>query len=394
MATFKLKDHIYLINTLHWERRLFDELIPLPEGTTYNAYVIIGKDKTALIDSADTLKAFEFLKDLEALGIDKIDYVIANHAEQDHSGAIPKVLNKFEKAKVITNPKCAELLKTHLRIPDNKFQIIQENDLLDLGGKTLRFVMTPWVHWPETQVTFLEEDHIAFTCDFFGSHLATTEFITDGTPDVYNSAKRYYAEIMAPFRNMISKNIEKVENFEPLMICPSHGPIYRKPEFIINAYKDWISDKVDNLVLLLYVSMHHSIEHAIRFLEQKLIDNGVMVKTVSLSTADTGEVAMALIDAATIIVATPTVHASAHPLAIYYTFLANLLRPKTKFLGIINSYGWGGKAIEDLKNLFPNFKGELFEPISFKGMPDEEAMGKLERLASTIAQKHKEVGLL
>ncbi|MEO0236244.1 MAG: FprA family A-type flavoprotein, partial [candidate division WOR-3 bacterium] len=198
MAVKKIKNDIYLINTLHWERRLFDELIPLPEGTTYNAYLVFGGEKTALIDTTDTLKTEEFLRDLEYTGVTKIDYVISNHAEQDHSGGIPAVLEKYKEAKVVTNEKCAELLKTHLHIPENRFHIIKEGEILNLGNKNLTFMMTPWVHWPETQVTFLIEDRIAFTCDFFGAHLASSEFITAGTPEVYESAKRYYAEIMAP----------------------------------------------------------------------------------------------------------------------------------------------------------------------------------------------------
>ncbi|MDI6850677.1 MAG: FprA family A-type flavoprotein [bacterium] len=392
MAVKKIKDDLYLINTLHWERRLFDELIPLPEGTTYNAYLIIGKSKTALIDTTDTLKIEEFLSDLRAIGIDRIDYIISNHAEQDHSGAIPAVLNLFTESIVVTNEKCAELLKTHLQIPQEKLMVVKEGDTIDLGGKTLKFIMTPWVHWPETQTTLLLEDKIAFTCDFFGSHLATTEFTSDGTPELYNAAKRYYAEIMAPFRNMIPKNIEKIENFSPKMICPSHGPIYTNPQFIISAYKEWSSNKVENLVALLYVSMHHSVERAVRFLEQKLIDEGVNVKVYSLTVADTGEIAMALIDAATLIIATPTVLASAHPLAVYYTYLANALRPKTKYLAIINSYGWGGKAVDDLKNIFTNFKGEVIDVVSFKGLPDQSAYESLEKLAKAIGEKHRSLG--
>ncbi|MEO0229032.1 MAG: FprA family A-type flavoprotein [candidate division WOR-3 bacterium] len=394
MAVKKIKNDIYLINTLHWERRLFDELIPLPEGTTYNAYLVFGGEKTALIDTTDTLKTEEFLRDLEYTGVTKIDYVISNHAEQDHSGGIPAVLEKYKEAKVVTNEKCAELLKTHLHIPENRFHIIKEGEILNLGNKNLTFMMTPWVHWPETQVTFLIEDRIAFTCDFFGAHLASSEFITAGTPEVYESAKRYYAEIMAPFRNLIPKNIEKVENLKPEIICPSHGPCYDKPEFIINAYKEWASDKVKNLALILYVSMHHSIEKAVRILEQSLIDKGINVKVMNVTTTDTGEVAMYLLDAATLIVATPTVLASAHPSMVFYVYLANLLRPKTKFLAIVNSYGWGGKTIDDLKAIFSNFKGEIIEPILFKGLPDTQAESKLKELANIIFEKHLALGLV
>lgn len=394
MAVQKIKDNIYIINTLHWERRLFDELIPLPEGTTYNAYLIKGSEKTALIDTTDTMKVDDFLRDLDNLGVERIDYVISNHAEQDHSGGIPAVLERYPEARVVTNEKCAELLRTHLHISPEKFIVIKEGDLLSLGDKSLTFIMTPWVHWPETQTTVLIEDKIAFTCDFFGAHLATSDFITKGSPEVYNSAKRYYAEIMAPFRNMIPKNIEKVIEYKPEMICPSHGPCYSNPEFIINAYREWSADQVQNLVLILYVSMHHSIERAVRILEQALIERNVQVKVINLTVADAGEVAMSLIDAATIVVATPTVLASAHPLTIYYVYLANLLRPKTKFLAVVNSQGWGGKTIEDLKSIFSNFKGELLEAIQFKGLPDKSVEEKLISLSQLIFEKHRNAGLI
>jgi len=394
MAVFKIKENIYLINTLHWERRLFDELIPLPEGTTYNAYLIKGSEKTALIDTTDTLKINDFVEDLKKLNITKIDYIISNHAEQDHSHAIPTLLEIYKDAKVVTNEKCADLLHTHLHIEKDRFIVIKEGDTLSLGDKTLTFIMTPWVHWPETQTTYLVEDKVAFTCDFFGSHLATTEFLTQGTPEVYNSAKRYYAEIMAPFRNMIPKNIEKIEKLNPALICPSHGPCYENPGFIIEAYKEWVSDRVKNLALILYVSMHHSIEKAVRILEQELIDRGITTKVINLTNADAGEIAMALIDSATLILATPTVLASAHPQAVYYVYLANLLRPKTKFLAIVNSYGWGGKTIDDIKNLFSNFKGELLEPVTFKGFPDQEAVEKLKNLCEEIRRRHESLGLI
>ncbi|HOV24191.1 MAG TPA: FprA family A-type flavoprotein, partial [Candidatus Marinimicrobia bacterium] len=260
MAVQILKPDIFSVGARDWDRRLFDELIPLPDGTTYNAYLIKGSQKTALLDTVDPPKKHELLENLQEIGIERIDYLISHHAEQDHSGTIPAVLEQFPMAQVVTNQKCRALLQEHLLIPDEKFKIINDGEKLSLGNKTFRFVFTPWVHWPETISTYLEEDKILFSCDFFGSHLATSNLFVDDESRVYRSAKRYYAEIMMPFRSNVRQNLEKVKNLAIEMIAPSHGPIYPNPEFIMEAYADWTSDSVKNIVLIPYVSMHGSTE--------------------------------------------------------------------------------------------------------------------------------------
>ena len=232
MLTREIKPNIYSVGAIDWDRRLFDELIPLPDGTSYNAYLITGSQKTALIDTVDQTKESVLIENLKAINIKHIDYVIPHHGEQDHSGAIPKVLEVYPEAKVVTNQKCKEMLKDLLLIPDNKFIEVKDRETISLGNKTLEFILTPWVHWPETMVTYLREDKILFSCDFFGSHLATSDLYVTNEPLVYRSAKRYYAEIMMPFRPMVKKNVEKIKDLAIEMIAPSHGPIYPKPSFI------------------------------------------------------------------------------------------------------------------------------------------------------------------
>jgi len=208
-----IKSEIYFTGVIDWDRKLFDEIIPLPEGTSYNSYLIQGSEKTALIDTADPSKKAEFLSNVKQTGLN-IDYVISHHAEQDHSGLIPDILDLYPEAKVITNPKCRELLIELLLIDEDKFHTVDDGETLSLGDKTLKFFYTPWVHWPETMVSYLEEDKILFSCDFFGSHLATSELYADDKPLVYRAAKRYYAEIMMPFRPFIQKNIEKLNDLQ------------------------------------------------------------------------------------------------------------------------------------------------------------------------------------
>ncbi len=390
----KLKEGVYYVGAMHWDRRLFDDLIPLPDGTSYNAYIIKGTDKIALIDTVDPVKFPVLKENLKALNIKKIDYVIANHAEQDHSGSIPHILDMFPSAKVVTNEKCKVLLMEHLLIPEDKFLVINEGETLSLGDKTLQFLLTPWVHWPETMITYLIEDRILFTCDFFGSHLATTELFTEEDPKVKEDAKRYYAEIMMPFRTSIKKNIEKVEKLNIDMIAPSHGPIYKKPEFIIESYKEWISDKVENIVLLPYVSMHGSVEKMAHYFMMQLVKQRVNVEPFNLTVTDTGKLAMSLVDAATIVLGSPTVLAGAHPAAVYAAHLVGALRPKTKFISLIGSYGWGGMMIQQIQGLLASLKAEFIEPVLIKGYPKTEDLKSLEVLATKIAEKHRSIGIL
>jgi len=393
MAVREIKPGVYSVGAIHWDRRIFDELIPLPDGTSYNAYLIKG-EKIALIDTVDPSKEKELIKNLEEAGIEKLDYVISNHAEQDHSGGIPKILELYPEARVVTNDKCRTFLKDLLLIPDEKFIMVGEEDELNLGGKTLRFYMTPWVHWPETMVTYLVEDKILFSCDFFGSHLATSSLFGEESDKLLEDAKRYYAEIMMPFRNIIKKNIEKISKLEIDMIAPSHGPIYKNPSFIMDAYKEWIGDEVKNEVVIVYVSMHGSIEKMVSYFMDSLIKRGINVKPFNLPKSDIGEISMALVDAATLIIATPMVLAGAHPAAVYAAFLANALRPKTRFVSMIGSYGWGGKFVEQIKGMIGNLKAEFIEPVIARGYPKKEDLAALDKLAEKIEEKHREIGLL
>jgi flavorubredoxin len=389
MTVRSIISDVFYVGTQHWDRKIFDELIPLPEGTSYNAYLIKGSEKTVLIDSVDPVKQNELLKNLKELGVEKLDYIVTNHSEQDHSGAIPKLLEVYPMAMVVTNEKCKNFEMDHLHIAEDKFIVVKDNETLSLGNKTLRFLLTPWVHWPETMVTYLEEDKILFSCDFFGSHFATSEMYVNKDPKVIEGAKRYYAEIMMPFRTTIIKNIEKVTQFEIKMIAPSHGPIYKCPEMIIEAYKDWTSDRVKKEIVIPFVSMHESTRVMVDYLVDKLIKKGFVVKPFNLPVTDIGELAMSLVDASTIIIGSPMVLAGAHPAAVYATFLTNALRPKTKFVSIVGSYGWGGKMIDQLSGLISNLKVEVIEPVLAKGLPREEDLRKLDQLIETLVEKHK-----
>ena len=394
MNNVKLAKGVYWVGAIDWDRRLFDELIPLPDGTSYNAYLVKGTEKIALIDTVDPTMAEVLIKNLKKLGIENINYVIANHAEQDHSGALPQILNIYPNAKVVTTPKCKVMLMDSLLIHKDKFIKVNDGDVLSLGDKTLQFIHAPWVHWPETMFTYLKEDKIIFSCDFFGSHLATSDLFTIDEMKVYEPAKRYYAEIMMPFRKIIKRNLEKIKDLDIEIIAPSHGPIYNKPNFILKAYKEWISDEVKNEVIIPYISMHGSTKKMIDYFVDALIKRGINVKQFNLSKTDIGKLAMSLVDASTIVIGTPTVLTKPHPNVVYAVYLANALRPKLKFASIIGSYGWGGRMVEQLMGIVTNLEVDILDPVVIKGFPKEDDFKALDNLADEILNKHRELNIV
>lgn len=393
MSIKEIKKDIFYVGVADPDRKVFDELIPLPDGTSYNSYIIKGREKTVLIDTVDPVKTNVLFNNLKEINIEKIDYLVANHAEQDHSGSIPEVLARFPMAKVVTNEKCKKILIDLLMIEEERFITITDNEELSLGGKKLKFIMAPWVHWPETMLTYLIEDRILFSCDFFGSHFATDDIFVIDEKEIYSKAKRYYAEIMMPFRKSVQTNIKKVKDLDIDIIAPSHGPLYRNTDYIIDSYEQWASDNVKNEVIIPYISMHGSIKKAVEILSGFLSEKGVVVKNFDLGKTDIGELAMALVDSATVVLATPTVLAGPHPNIIYAAYLFKVLRPKTKYASVINSFSWGGKTVDQIAEIISSPKIEIIKPVEFKGYPKETDIENLKTLAGDIALKHSESDL-
>jgi flavorubredoxin len=352
----------------------------------------MGSEKTALIDTVYPAKSQELITNLKNLNIKTLDYIIANHGEIDHSGTLPLLLEIYPEAKIVTNSKCKEILMASLPLDEDKFIVIADLDTISLGNKTLSFIMAPWVHWPDTMFTHLVEDKILFTCDFTGSHLATSDLFVKSEYEVYGPAKRYFAEIMMPFRTHVKKHLNKISTLDIDIIAPSHGPLYSNPQFILDAHKDWVSDEIKNEVVIPYVSMYENTEKMVRYLTDLLITKGIKVIPFNLPETDLGELAMALVDATTIVVGTSMVLSAPHPHAAYAAYLVNALRPKAKFLSAVGSYGWatgfGEKMGDQLKALMPNIQAEIIPPVITKGLPREETYKRLETLAEEIYNKH------
>jgi len=383
-----IAEDIHWVGAVDWDRRLFDDLIPLPDGTSYNAYLVRGAEKTVLLDAVDPPMLDTLLARLSSAGVDRIDYIVSHHTEQDHSGGIPRVLARHPGAQVLASDKAKGMLVDHLGLAPQQVRVVRNGEAIDLGGLRLEFVYFPWVHWPETMLTWVPERRVLFTCDLFGSHLATSDIFAHDDPQVLPAAKRYYAEIMMPFRSYIEKNIGRVTALDPALIAPSHGPVYEKPNLIIEAYHEWVSGPPRNLVLLPYISMHGSTRVLVEHFVDACARHGVRVEQLNLVDADIGKLAVLMVDAATIVFGTPTVLGGPHPQVAYAALLANALKPKARHLSVIGSLGWGGKAVEQLTAAVSSLELELLPTVLCKGMPKSADLDAIDRLAQIIAEKH------
>jgi flavorubredoxin len=393
MTVLPVGEHIFEVGAGHPERELFDCLMPTPHGTTYNAYLIVGSEKTALIDAVDPGKTEVLINNLKEAGIDRIDYLVTLHTEQDHSGSNQAVLNRYPMARVVGSAKVRDMLATHLHYDADKVMVVSEGDRIELGGKTLQFMMIPFAHWPDNTMVWLEEDRILFSSDLFGSHYATPKAFATSSAEQRLAAKAYYAEIMMPFRAQIARYTAKVRQLRPRLIAPAHGPIWYDPDMILGRYEKWTGNGVKKLVTIPYISMHDSTRIMVERLAVKLSAQGLSIICRDLGihpdslTIETGHFIMDLVDAAGVVMATPTVLGGPHPNMAYAALIANVVRPKTRFMALIGSYGWATQVEKTMESLTGNIKAERLGSVLVNGLPAQDDLARLDALAAELGSR-------
>jgi flavorubredoxin len=384
---------IFWVGVEDKHRRIFDSLITLPYGTSYNSYLVVGKDKTALIDTVNPGFEKEFFKKIgKVVNPEKIDYLIMNHAEPDHAGGISEVLSKARYAKLVATQKGAEMAGVFHGVPPERTMVVRDGDTLDLGGKTLKFIEAPWLHWPETMFTYCEEDGVLFSCDFFGSHIASNRLFDDEFGDILHiEAKRYYSEIMMPFNKFVSNGLDKVKEIDVRMVAPSHGPIYKNPRRIIDAYEKWARGPLEQKVVVVYVSMWGNTEAMAKIITDAILKEGVEAVSYNAFATDVSYIARDLVDASAVVVGSPTLLGGVHPVVGLVVSLIKALRPRLKYAAIFGSYGWGGGAVDRIKTTLQSAGLEIMDVSSVRGKPKKEDFEKAENLGKLVAQKVKEI---
>jgi flavorubredoxin len=387
MEVRELASGVYWVGIRDWERRMFDALVPLPTGTSYNSYVVKGGKATALVDTANPGFEEELRSKVEqVVPMADLDYLVMNHAEPDHAGAIPYVLAKAPKAKLVLTSQGAKMAEALFRVPRERMMVVKEDDRIDLGGKTLRFIEAPFLHWPETMFTYAEEDKVLMTCDFFGAHTAFADFSRQ-VPDYDWIAKKYFGEIMMPFAKNGRNAMEKIDRLPIGLIGPSHGPMHDDPPHIMSLYRNWTQGRTVRKVVVAYATMWQSTHLLVEAMNQAMLEAGIQVHVYDLATSDAASLAGDLVDAEGLVLGAPTVLGGLHPLGLYAASLIKAFKPPVKFAAVVSSYGWGGGAVKQALDILGPMKVEVIGTVDVHGRPSDVEIEKARELGKAMAQK-------
>ena len=351
---------IYWVGAIDWNVRNFHGYLT-QGGTTYNSYLIID-EKIVLVDTVKRDKHQDLLDSISRI-IDpsKIDYIISNHIEMDHSGAISDVLDKAPNAVVITSKKGKKGLINHFK-KDWNFKVVSSGDSINIGSKTLQFIATPMVHWPDSMMTFIPEEKLLFSNDAFGLHLATSERLDEeiGWSRARMEAAKYYANIILPFGKPVKKALASLADFNIETICPSHGIVWKKhvPE-ILSEYHQWSNQQKNKKAVIIYDSMWESTEQMATFLAYGLQDAGIIAVKRGLKLNHISDIMTDVLDSGLILLGSPTLNNGVLPtVGGFITYLQGLA-PTNKTGYAFGSYGWGGQSVKILEDLMTQLKWDI-----------------------------------
>jgi flavorubredoxin len=394
MVNVVLKEDVNWVGVADWNIRDFHGYIT-SRGSTYNAY-LISDEKTALVDTVKSAFSNELIGNISELtSLEKIDYIIVNHVEMDHSSSLPIIMKLAKNAKIISSQRGKDALIEHYGADFNVVETVKTGDELKLGKRTLRFIEAPMLHWPDSMFTYIVEDKILMPNDAFGQHIASSGRFDDEVDacELMEEAKTYYANILTPFAPLITRKIQEVVQMGiPIdMIAPSHGIIWRKdPSKIINAYLDWSSGAAKQKAVVVFDTMWGSTDKMARAITEGIKSGGVEVKLLKLRATDNTDVVTEILDARAVVVGSPTLNNQMFPsLGSFLTYITGL-KPKGKVWGFFGSYGWGGGAVRDMMEMAKKAGFEVLEPtVDVKYVPDKEDLKKCFDFGQKIAQKIK-----
>lgn len=396
MKAVEIKKDVYWVGAIDYNVRNFHGYIT-PRGTTYNAYLVVD-EKTALIDTVKSPFKEELLARIRSvMDPAELDYLIVNHVEMDHSGSSAAVMEAAPEAQVIATGKGMEFLHAHYHGSEKwDIKAVDKGDSLKLGKRSLQFIPSPMLHWPDTMFTYCPEERILFSNDGFGQHIATPQRFHDEVEDrdIIDEAKKYYANILLPFSSLVSKKLAELKDVPVDIVCPSHGVAFRRKEDIeqvVSAYSRWAAGESLDKAVIIYDTMYSSTEKMARAIEDGLIDGGVDTRFYNLRISDWSEIAKEVLDAKAIVVGSATLNNGPLPtVAGFLTYLKSL-RPKGKIAAAFGSYGWGGGAVKVITEYLESTGIELVEePIQTRFVPPEEVLSACWDMGARIAKKIKE----
>ena len=389
MNKVTLAEDIFWVGVVDWNIRDFHGYTT-SRGTTYNAYLILDQ-KTVLVDTVKHTFVKELANNIQDVtDFDKIDYIIVNHVEMDHSSALPMIAEKAKNATIIASEKGKEAIICHYG-DHFDIQSVKTGDELKLGDRTLTFVEAPMLHWPDSMMTYVTPDKILMPNDAFGQHLASSQRFDDEVDEhvLMEEAAKYYANILMPLGSLITRKIQEVTQLgvAPRMIAPSHGIIWRSnPSRIVNAYLHWSEGKPKKKVSIVYDTMWGSTDKMAMAIAEGAVAEGVEVKLLKLRATDLTEVVTQILDSKAVIVGSPTLNNQMFPTLGYFLAYITGLKPKNKVWSFFGSYGWGGGAVRGMTEMARKAGFEVHEPgIEVKYIPTDGDLKKCFDLGKQIA---------
>lgn len=386
----EIKPGLYWIGAEDPGLRTFDDLFPTEHGTTYNSYLIKGKEKIAIVDTVKGNRAEEFLAKVKTL-VDPadVDYYIINHTEPDHSGSLAFMLRHSPKATVVSTQAARTFLGNLIHTPFNS-HVIKDGEVIDLGGKHLRFIVAPFLHWPDTMFSLLEEDGALFTCDAFGAHYCGKSIYADELPDYLADMEFYFDCIMRPFKDKALAAIEKIKNERIEIVCPSHGPVIRTdPWKHIGYYETWCKPAGDGKkVVIFYLSPHGNTEIMAEAVAKGGAIPGVEVVSRHISHLSANEIRDLMEEADALIFGIPTINRDIpKPMWDVLAYLSSV-KLKTNIGGVFGSYGWSGEACKIAEDRLKGLNFKLPAPfVRFPFTPRPEGLEQCEAFGRTIAEE-------
>jgi flavorubredoxin len=389
--TVEICSNVHWVGARHPDLTVFDELFPTRCGTTYNSYLVRGTEKIALIDTVKESFSDEFLEKVASIvPLEKIDLVVINHAEPDHSGALGRLLEKNPDLTVCCSRPGEKFLGELYERP-LKTRVVSEGEEIDLGGKTLRFILAPFLHWPDTMFTYLPEDAILFSCDAFGAHYCGSGLFNDEVGAFSAEAAFYFDTIMRPFKDKIREAVAKVEGLDLSMICPSHGPVLRKnPRAAIENYASWAAAPADGTprALMVVLSPHGNTRCMGDAVREGLESKGVEVVTKSLVDAPDEEIRDELERTDLLLIGSPTINRDAPPPVWRALSLLSSVTPRGKLGAVFGSYGWSGEGVKLVEERLKGLKYELaVSGLCFRFRPTADDIRACRDFGAAAAEK-------
>ncbi|MCW4001067.1 MAG: FprA family A-type flavoprotein [Candidatus Bathyarchaeota archaeon] len=394
---FVLSPNVYWVGVNDSDIKLFEGLWSIPEGVSYNSYLVVGREKTALIDCVHERKAQEhFEKISQVLDISKIDYLIINHMEPDHTSAIPQLLKRAPNIKVIYTPMAQIIFKKFYQ--NDPAAILTKGDdmTLPLGDKTLRFIQTPWLHWPETMSTYLPEDKILFCCDAFGAFNVLPDgavFESDivDKQDVCSCSQKYFASVFNGQREWVLKAIEKFSKLglEFDVLAPSHGPVFNQTaKQKLADWANWSRGSFKRKVVVVYGSMYGFTGRCLGAVEEGVAEAGGTVEIFNLSEDKAVDALTALVEAPALIVGSSTYEHEIFPKVADFLNMLKVKKYADRIAATFGSFGWSGEATRKIASELTALGFELAgPPIPVYGSPTQESLSEIKRLAKAAAEK-------